>query len=62
MISSLIQWCSYDPHSPVIKNRFSRIIKRLETKGFVEKSNSNKGKRVQLTQFGKVYAEAVKAS
>lgn len=60
MISSLIQWCSYDPHNPVIKNRFSRIIKRLETKGFVIKSNSSKGKRVQLTQFGKVYAEAVK--
>ena len=61
MISSLIQWCSYDPHNPVIKNRFSRIIKRLEIKGFVIKSNSSKGKRVQLTQFGKVYAEAVKA-
>lgn len=61
MISSLIQWCSYDPHNPVVKNRFSRIIKRLETKGFVEKTNSNKGKRVQLTQFGKVYAEAVKS-
>jgi hypothetical protein len=60
MISSLIRWCSYDPQNPVIKNRFSRIIKRLETKGFVEKTNSKKGKRVHLTQFGKVYAEAVK--
>ncbi len=60
MISSLIQWCSYDPQNPVIKNRFSRIINRLETKGFVEKTNSKRGKHVQLTQFGKVYAEALK--
>jgi CTP-dependent riboflavin kinase len=59
-ITSLITWCNHDPKNPVTKNRYSRIIKRLENKGFVEKKLSSTGKSVSLTHFGKIFAEAMK--
>ena len=59
-ITSLIKWCNHNPKDPVTKNRYSRIIRRLENKGFVEKKPSSKGKSVSLTHFGKIFAEAMK--
>ena len=59
-ITMLIAWCDKDPTDPVTKNRYSRIIKRLENKGFVEKKLSSTGKSVSLTHFGKIFAEAMK--
>lgn len=59
-LTSLIKWCNHNPRDPVTKNRYSRIIKRLENKGFVKKRNSRKGKSVTLTHFGKILAEAMK--
>ncbi|MEE8570878.1 MAG: hypothetical protein V3S97_07810 [Candidatus Bathyarchaeia archaeon] len=59
-ITMLIAWCNNDPTDPVTKNRYSRIIKRLENKGFVEKKLSSTGKSVSLTHFGKIFAEAMK--
>ena len=59
-ITSLITWCQHDPQDPVTKNRYSRIVKRLEAKGFVEKRTSSRGKSVSLTHFGQIFAEAMK--
>lgn len=56
----IIKWCGRDPLDPVTKNHFSRLIRRLEGKGFVEKRPSTKGKEVYLTYFGKIFAEAIK--
>ena len=60
-VTTIIRWCRCDPKNPVVKNQFSRIIRRLEDKGFVEKETSKKGKNVRLTRFGKVLADAIKA-
>jgi predicted transcriptional regulator len=59
-ITSLITWCSHDPKDPVTKNRFSRILKRLENNGFVEKKLSSVGTSVSLTHFGRIFAEAMR--
>jgi len=56
---SLMRRCGYDPDDPVAKNRFSRIIARLDKGGFVKKIPTKQGKRVSLTRFGEVYAEAI---
>ena len=56
---SLMRRCGYDPDDPVAKNRFSRIVARLDKGGFVKKIPTKQGKRVSLTRFGEVYAEAI---
>lgn len=61
-LMSIIKWCRSDPEDPVVKNRFSRIVKRLEDKGFVETSSVSRGKEVRLTHFGKIFSEAIKRS
>ena len=61
-VSSVIQWCKQNPKDPRIKNKFSRIIRRLEEKGFVETKHSKLGKEVHLTRFGKILAAAIKGS
>jgi len=58
----IIKWCRRDPNDPVIKNKFSRIISRLENKGFVEKETTNRSKKVSLTRFGQILTEAIIAS
>jgi len=58
-LTTLIKWCGMNPEDPVTKNRLSRIVTRLEKKGFVEKSETSSGKRVSLTIFGKMFAEAI---
>lgn len=56
---TLMRWCGEHPDDPVAKNRFSRTVARLDKRGFVKKTLSRNGKRVSLTRFGEVYAEAV---
>jgi len=56
----IIKWCMYDPLDPVTKNRFSRLVHRLEKKGFVEKRRVGREKEVYLTLFGKILAQSVK--
>ena len=62
-VTSIIKWCKNNPKDPVVKNRYSRLIRRLEKKGFLERKQTSKpGKEVHLTQFGKIFSEAVKRS
>ncbi len=61
-VTSIIRWCKADSEDPVVKNRFSRSISRLEEKGLVEKRVTGQGKEVRLTNFGKILAEATKRS
>ena len=56
----IIRWCGEDSLDPVTKNHFSRLVSRLEGKGFVEKTPSMRGKEILLTYFGKIFAEAIK--
>lgn len=58
-LASIMKWCNLKSTNPVVKNRFSRLIRRLEKKGFIEKRPSRTGKEVSLTQFGRIYAEAM---
>lgn len=59
-VTNIIRWCKADSEDPVVKNRFSRSIRRLEEKGLVEKRVTRQGKEVRLTSFGKILAEATK--
>jgi len=61
-VTSIIRWCKADAKDPVVKNRFSRRIRRLEEKGLVEKRATKQGKEVRLTNFGKILSEATKRS
>jgi len=61
-LTSIIKWCRGNPEDPVVKNRFSRIIRRLEEKGFVETRPTKQGKEVRLTHFGGIFSEAIKRS
>ncbi len=62
-VTSIIKWCRGDPKDPVVKNQYSRLIRRLEERGFLERQESSKqGKEVFLTRFGKIFAEAIKES
>lgn len=58
-MASIMKWCNLRSEDPVVKNRFSRLIRRLEKKGFIEKKPSRPGIRVSLTRFGNIFAEAV---
>ncbi len=62
-VMSIIKWCRGNPKDPVVKNQYSRHIRRLEEKGFLERQQSSKqGKEVHLTRFGKIFSEAIKES
>ncbi len=61
-VSSIIKWCRADADDPVVKNRFSRSVSRLEEKGFVEKRVTAQGKEVRLTNFGKMLSQATTRS
>ena len=58
-ISDIIRWFGYKAASSTLRNRFSRIVSRLEMKGFVESEKGSKMKAIQLTDFGVIYAEAL---
>jgi len=57
-LTTLIKWCKERTDDPVTKNRFSRIVSRLERKGFVETNIKTSGKRVSLTVFGTMFVRA----
>lgn len=59
----LIKWCkgSFEPQS-ALKAKYSRLIGRLEELGFVRTERLTKTREVRLTDFGKIYAKAAKAS
>jgi predicted transcriptional regulator len=58
-ISDIIRWFGYKTANSTLRNRFSRIVSRLEMKGFVDAEKGSKMKVISLTEFGKIFAEAL---
>ena len=58
-VSDIIRWFGYRAASSTLRNRFSRIVSRLEMKGLVESEKGSKMKVISLTKFGSIYAEAL---
>jgi hypothetical protein len=58
-ISDIIRWSGHKAASSTLRNRYSRIINRLELKGFVEADKGSKMKVIRLTDFGVIFAEAL---
>ena len=59
-LMQIMKWCNLNSSHPVVKTRFSRLTRRLERKGFIQKEPSKKGVKVSLTRFGRIYAKAIK--
>jgi len=59
-IKSIIKWCKEDPTNPAVKNRYSRLIAKLVSKGLLIEEPSTRTKRVRLTEFGRVFAKALR--
>jgi len=55
-VSDIIRWFGYKAANSTLRNRFSRIVSRLEMKGLVESDKGSKMKAVRLTEFGAIYA------
>jgi len=58
-VSDIIRWFGHKAASSTLRNRFSRIVSRLEMKGFIESEKGSKMKAIRLTEFGAIYAEAL---
>jgi len=58
-ISDVIRWFGYKAASSTLRNRFSRIINRLENKGLIDANKGSKMKEINLTEFGEIFAEAI---
>jgi predicted transcriptional regulator len=58
-ISDIIRWFGYKAASSTLRNRFSRIVNRLEIKGLIAADKGSKMKVVKLTEFGEIFAEAI---
>lgn len=58
-ISDIIRWFGYEAASSTLRNRFSRIVNRLEMKGLVNAEKGTKMKSISLTEFGAIFAEAL---
>jgi hypothetical protein len=58
-ISDVIRWFGHRAASSTLRNRFSRIVNRLEMKGLVEADKGSKMKAIMLTDFGAIFAEAL---
>lgn len=58
-ISDIIRWFGYKAANSTLRNRFSRIVARLEMKGLVDAEKGSKMKVIRLTEFGEIYAEAL---
>jgi len=58
-ISDVIRWSGHKAASSTLRNRYSRIVNRLELKGLVEADKGSKMKVIKLTDFGTIYAEAL---
>jgi len=58
-ISDIIRWFGHEAASSTLRNRFSRIVSRLEMKGLVESEKGLKMKAIRLTEFGSIFSEAL---
>ena len=58
-VSDIIRWFGHKSPSSTLRNRFSRIVSRLEVKGLVESEKGSKMRSIRLTEFGSIYAEAL---
>jgi uncharacterized membrane protein len=58
-VSDIIRLFGHKAASSTLRNRFSRIISRLELKGLVECEKGSKLKAIRLTEFGSIFAEAL---
>jgi len=58
-ISEIIRWSGHKAASSTLRNKYSRIINRLEMKGFVDADKGSKMKVISLTEFGVIFAEAL---
>ena len=58
-ISDIIRWFGYRAANSTLRNRFSRIVSRLEMKGLVDAEKGSKMKVISLTDFGEIFAEAL---
>jgi len=60
-IIQLMRWCGVpNPrYNAAAKNRFSRLIDSLTRKGLVYKLHRGRHRRIELTEFGRVYARAL---
>ncbi|MFW6109310.1 MAG: hypothetical protein ACOC6N_02565, partial [archaeon] len=58
-ISDIIRWFGYKAANSTLRNRFSRIISKLEMKGLIDAEKGSKMKVVSLTDFGEIFAEAL---
>jgi hypothetical protein len=58
-ISDIIRWFGYQAANSTLRNRFSRIVSRLEMKGLVDAEKGSKMKVISLTDFGEIFAEAL---
>jgi len=58
-ISDVIRWFGYKAASSTLRNRFSRIVSRLEMKGLIDAEKGSKMKVISLTEFGNIFAEAI---
>ncbi|MBN1683577.1 hypothetical protein JW865_08515 [Candidatus Bathyarchaeota archaeon] len=58
-ISDIIRWFGYKAASSTLRNRFSRIVNRLELKGLIDAEKGSKMKVISLTEFGEIFSEAL---
>jgi hypothetical protein len=58
-VSDIIRLFGHKAASSTLRNRFSRIISRLELKGLVDSEKGSKLKAIHLTEFGSIFAEAL---
>jgi uncharacterized membrane protein len=58
-ISDIIRWAGHRKATSTLRNRYSRIINRLEIKGLVDAEKGSKMKVINLTDFGNIFAEAL---
>jgi hypothetical protein len=58
-ISDIIRWFGYKAANSTLRNRFSRIVSRLEMKGLVDAEKGSKMKVISLTEFGHIFADAL---
>lgn len=58
-ISDIIRWSGYKAAGSTLRNRYSRIINRLEMRGLVDADKGSKMKVISLTEFGDIFAEAL---
>ncbi|MEM4576180.1 MAG: DUF6293 family protein [Candidatus Nezhaarchaeales archaeon] len=59
-IKTLIKWYGEDPKDPRVKNKFSRLVNKLVSKGLLISETGARAKTIKLTDFGRIYAKALK--